>query len=395
MSHRQHPRDDRASATTIAAANTPLSAALDALRKGSSSRRRRLRRLAAPAAAIAITGGLSPFAAPAEAATVPTATVSSGTLSVVGTAARDTADIVVNGSFVTVDFGIDGTVDARFARSQVQQIHVQLFGGNDGVAVTGTGQVPVTVSGGAGSDGIGVVGDIGSSGDGDAPTTISGNDGNDSLFAATPGQVTVLGGGGDDNVDGGGAAVGQERIALGGGNDVFLSELNTFVGARRDTVDGGTGVDRLDLQGTFASESLSLSANAGQLVVVDDRAHVDSDNVENVTFKGFGGLDGGDSVAVNDLSGTDVVRFTPDFSAPQDPTSPNNSDDQLTVRGTDKVDTITVSGTGANITVSGLTPLVTPVFLQSPDVLRIDTLAGADVVDSSGLARNLVQLQVF
>ena len=238
------------------------------------------------------------------------------------------------------------------------------------------------------------MGDVGSFGDSDAPTTINGNDGNDGIFAATPGPVTVLGGGGDDNVDGGGAGVGQERIALGGGNDVFLSELHTFVGARSDTVDGGAGVDRLDLQGTFASESLSLSANAGHLVVDDGRAHVDSDNLENVTFEGFGGLDGGDSIAVNDLSGTDVVRFTPDFRAPQDPTSPNNSDDQLTIRGTDKVDTITVSGTGANIAVSGLTPLVTPVFLQSPDVLRIDTLAGADTVDSSGLARNLVQLQV-
>ena len=394
MSHRHHSRD-RASATTVAVASTPLSAAVDALKKSSSSRRRRIRRLAAPAAAIAMTGGLGAIAVPAEAATVPSATVGSGTLSVVGTAARDTAAIVVNGSFVTVDFGIDGTVDARFARSQVQRIQVQLFGGNDGVSVTGAGQVPVTVSGGAGSDGIGAVGDIGSFGDSDAPTTINGNDGNDGIFAATPGPVTVLGGGGDDNVDGGGAGVGLERIALGDGNDVFLSELNTFIGARSDTVDGGTGVDRLDLQGTFASESLSLSANAGHLVVDDGRAHVDSDNVENVTFEGFGGLDGGDSVAVNDLSGSDVVRFTPDFSAPQDPTSPNNSDDQLTIRGTDKVDTISVSGTGPNITVSGLTPLVTPVFLQSPDVLRIDTLAGADIVDSSGLARNLVQLQVF
>ena len=395
MSHRHHARHDRASATTVAVTSAPLSAAVDTLKKGFSSRRRRIGRLAAPAAAIAMIGGLSAVAAPAEAATAPSATVSSGTLSVVGTAARDTAAIVVNGSFVTVDFGIDGTVDARFARSQVQQIQAELFGGNDGVSVTGAGQVPVTVSGGAGSDGIGVVGDIGSFGDSDAPTTVNGNDGDDGIFVATPGPVTVLGGAGDDNVDGGGAGVGQERIALGGGNDVFLSELNTFIGARSDTVDGGTGVDRLDLQGTFASESLGLAANAGHLVVDDGRAHVDSDNVENVTFEGFGGLDGGDSVAVNDLSGTDVVRFTPDFSAPQDPTSPNNSDDQLTIRGTDKVDTITVSGTGANITVSGLTPLVTPVSLRSPDVLRIDTLAGADVVDSSGLARNLVQLQVF
>jgi hypothetical protein len=392
MSLRRHP--DAAAAAASVASTSPRAAAA-ALNNGPTSRRRLRRRIAAPAAAIAIAGGIGALGAPAHAATGPTATVSSGTLSVVGTAARDTAAIVVTGSSVSVDFGADGTVDARFARSQVQRIQAHLFGGNDGTSVTGTGQVPVTVSGGAGSDGIGVVGDIGSSGDGDAPTTISGNDGNDGIFAATPGPVTVLGGKGDDSVDGGGAGVGQERIALGDGNDAFTSELHTFVGARSDTVDGGAGTDRLDLQGTFASEGLRLSANAGHLIADDDRAQVDSDNVENVTFEGFGGLDGGDSVLVNDLVGTDVVRFTPDFSAPQDPTSPNNSDDQLTILGTDKVDTITVSGSGANITVSGLTPLVTPIFLQSPDVLQIDTLAGADVVDTSGLARNLIQLQVF
>jgi hypothetical protein len=46
-----------------------------------------------------------------------------------------------------------------------------------------------------------------------------------------------------------------------------------------------------------------------------------------VTWFGFGGLDAGDAVAVNDLSGTDVVRFTPNFTDPLDNTGPNNSAD--------------------------------------------------------------------
>jgi hypothetical protein len=54
-----------------------------------------------------------------------------------------------------------------------------------------------------------------------------------------------------------------------------------------------------------------------------------------------------------------------------------------------------VSGSGANITVSGLTPTVTPVQLHSDDTLRIDTLDGRDTVDSSGLQPGLVQLQLF
>jgi len=105
--------------------------------------------------------------------------------------------------------------------------------------------VPVTISGGAGNDGIAVVGNIGETGEGDASTTVNGNDGNDGIFAATPGPVTVRGGIGDDRVDGGGAGVGRETISLGDGNDRFVSSLNAFIGARNDTVDRGTGLDRM------------------------------------------------------------------------------------------------------------------------------------------------------
>jgi hypothetical protein len=264
---------------------------------------------------------------------------------------------------------------------------------------TGVGDLPITISGGAGNDGGGVVGNIGDSGTDDAPVTINGDDGNDNLIAAVPGPVTVDTGAGDDRVAGGGAGIGRETISLGDGDDKFVSELNTFVGARSDIVDGGPGQDTMETRGTFASESVSLSANAGHLIVDHElRDRIDADNVEDVTWFGFGGLDesgSGDAVAVNDLSGTDVVNFTPDFSNPNDPTAPNNSADQLTVRATPGDDRITVRGSGANITVAGLTPTVTPVQLHSDDTLRIDTLDGNDAVDSAGLQPGLVQLQVF
>jgi hypothetical protein len=167
-----------------------------------------------------------------------------------------------------------------------------------------------------------------------------------------------------------------------------VSDLNRLVaGGRNDVVDGGTGQNTMQLNGSFESESLSLSANAGHLIVAD--------NIEDVAWFGFGGNDDGDSVTVNDLSGTDVVNFTPDFSAPDNPAAPNNSADQLRVVGTAGDDHIAVSGAGAHITVAGLTPAITPVQLDSKDVLRIDTLAGNDTVDSSQLQRGLVQLQVF
>jgi hypothetical protein len=91
------------------------------------------------------------------------------------------------------------------------------------------------------------------------------------------------------------------------------------------------------MDGTFASEGVGLSADAGHLIVVHDLLdRIDADNVEDVTWSGFGGLDetgAGDAVSVNDLSGTDVINFTPNFSSPSDATAPNNSADQLTLRG--------------------------------------------------------------
>lgn len=345
-----------------------------------------------------ITAGFGAVAGPAHAATDPAVTLRRGTVTITGTDARDLIAITSDATQLVVDLGFDGMVDAQFPRSRYERAQVLAGGGDDAVSLTGTGDVPITLSGGDGGDGLSVVGSFVETGEGDASTTISGDDGNDGIFAAVPGPVTLLGGAGDDDIDDGGAGVGQETVSLGDGNDRFRSLLNSSFGARTDSVDGGIGQDTMQFEGSFASESLSLSASAGHLIVDHDlRDRIDADNVEDVTYFGFGGADegGGDAVAVNDLSGTDVVRFTPNFSANLDSTAPNNSGDTLTVRGTAGVDNITVSGSGANITVTGLTPTVTPVFLQPEDVLRIETLDGNDFVESSGRVRRLVQLLVL
>jgi hypothetical protein len=362
-----------------------------------------LRRVAGSLAVLAAAvGGLSAFATSAGAATGPTASLTNGTVTVTGTPARDVMNITVDPTELAIDFGSDGTVDAQFPMSRVQRLSVLAGEGDDGVSVSGTGvgNVPITISGGAGNDGGGVVGNIGDEGVGDAPVTINGNDGNDNFSAAVPGPATVNAGHGDDRVDGGGAGIGRETIRLGDGNDKFVSELAPFVGARirSDIVDGGGGQDAMEIHGSFASESVRLSANAGHLLVDHEaRDRIDADNVEGVSWFGFGGLDeggGGDAVAVTDLSGTDVRNFTPNFSAPNDTTAPNNSSDQLTVAGTAGDDRIVLSGSGANITIAGLTPTVTPVLLNASDVLRVDTLDGNDTVDTHAFQRGLVQLQV-
>jgi hypothetical protein len=281
-------------------------------------------------------------------------------------------------------------------------LSVSLGDGNDGLAVigTGVGDVPVTVSGGAGNDGVGVVGTEDALLASAAPVTISGNGGADNLSASVPGSapVSIFAGTGDDVVFGGDGSIGAETISLGDGNDKLVSTFDVFASpfrARRDTVRGGTGQDGLELRGTFESETVALSADAGHLIVSHDQGRVDAVGFENVTWFGFGGNDGGDTVIVRDLTGTGVVRFTPNFSSPFDGTVANNSADSLAVIGTPGDDHITVTGSGANVTIAGLAPTITPVLLDRQDTLQINTLDGNDTVDSSGLQPGLVQFRVI
>jgi hypothetical protein len=348
---------------------------------------------------VALTTTVTAFVTPADAATGPTATLDLGTLTVDGTAERDVLLVRIEADRVTMDVGFDGTVDAEFPRSDVQRVQVFGNGGDDGMSVFGTGPLPVSINGGLGNDFVGASGDFSSTGAGDALTTLIGEDGNDSLDSSTPGPATIDGGPGDDIADGGGTGIAHETISLGDGNDVFRITLDRDFGEVSDTLDAGAGEDALEISGTFASESMGLSASAGHLIVDHAfRNRVDADNVEDVSYFGFGGLDvsgSGDAVGVNDLSTTDVVRFTPNFGATgKGSTAPNNSSDTLTVRGTNRRDLIVVKGSGSNVTVNGLTPQVNSVFLAPDDFLHIDTLKGRDIVDSSALAPGTVQLIV-
>lgn len=366
------------------------------------------RRVAGTVAAVAtgVVAGLTAVAGPADAAaTGPTASLQQGTVAVTGTSDRNVIAISISHARLAVDFDANGTVDAQFRMAGVQRLSVRLGGGRDGLSVigTGVGDVPITVRGGAGNDGVGVVGTEDALLAGDAPVTIFGGDGNDDLSASVPGSapVSISAGAGDDVVSGGDGSIGPETISLGVGDDEFVSTFDVFASpfrARSDMVDAGTGKDTLELRGTFESESVDLSADAGHLIATHDEGRIDAVGFENATWFGFGGNDEGgfgDLVKVHDLTDTGLVSFTPDFSSPFDATAPNNSADVLAVFGTPGDDRVTVSSFGASVSVAGLAPAINPVLLDRQDVVQINTLDGHDTVDSSGLQPGLVQLQVL
>jgi len=194
--NRQRPGRTRALAATRTTIGAQLTAAAHTFTKDKErvQTRLNLRRLAATIALIAIVAvGFGAFATPAGAATGPTARLRDGTATVTGTAARDQIRVTLDTDRLTVDFGFDGTVDARFPRTRVTAVQVLGGDGDDGLSVdgAGVGDVPITISGGSGNDGGGVVGNIGDFGDGDLPVTIFGDDGNDNFLAAAPGPVTA------------------------------------------------------------------------------------------------------------------------------------------------------------------------------------------------------------
>src|SRR5262249_10577807 len=152
------------------------------------------KRLAATAAVTAtIAGLLGVSAAPADASTGPTARLRDGVLTVTGTPARDVINISMSHRQVSVDFGFDGTIDARFLMSRVQRLSFLGGDGNDGLAVVGkgVGDVPITISGGLGDDGAGVVGFEDAILASNAPVTLFGGPGDDTLRASVPGLAPV------------------------------------------------------------------------------------------------------------------------------------------------------------------------------------------------------------
>jgi hypothetical protein len=360
--------------------------------------RMNLRRTAALAAMAVVPAGLVGLATPATAATAQTASLHHGMLRVTGTPDVDLIGVVVVPPEVAVDFGLDGTVERRFALSRVTSIRIRTYGDNDAIHLTGTGEVPLSIATGQGSDFVSARGRGGVDGGSDAITTVRTQGGKDDVVSVTPGHIVIDTGGGPDSVEAGTAGVGTENVTLGGGDDSFSSAMDTSLGAREDVVDAGPGHNTMFLEGTTANESLALSAQYVHLLIAHDGgATINSLGFEQLFYDSNGGRHPGgrgDTVTVGDLTGAGLVNFTPNFSANIEQTQPNDNTDRLTVTGTNGVDNISVSGVERNISVDGLATQITPIWLTTPDALVIDTLRGKDQVDTSGLEDGLVQVRI-
>ena len=214
--------------------------------------------------------------------------------------------------------------------------------------------------------------------------TLDAGDGGGTLIGG-PGDDVLLGGDGFDDVRGG---KGDDVASMGGDFDRFM----WFAGDGDDRVDGGASSrDSLFFQGTPDAEAFGLEPHR----FTRDDVAIDLDDLEIVDTVAFNGAD---AYAIGDMRGSDVTELNASLASSFGTPSGDGSQDRIQIAGTAGDDDVVITGkkvfSGA-LTVTGL-----PIRLGishaelANDTLAIDTLGGDDSVDTSGLAPDVIGLEV-
>ncbi len=224
-------------------------------------------------------------------------------------------------------------------------------GGNDSFSATGNlaPLIAITVDGGAADD------------------TLRGSNGVDVL----------LGGDGTDFADGN---QGDDVAFLGAGDDTFQWDP----GDGSDVVEGQAGADAMTFNGSNANERMDVSANGGRVRFVRDVANIvmDLDGVESIAARMLGGAD---DLVVEDVSGTDLTTVAGDLAAAAG--SDDASADDVVVHATNGEDVVSVTGTGPDARVQGLSARVAVSgAVAGSDRVTVKALGGDDVVDATPLS---------
>ena len=281
------------------------------------------------------------------------------TVTVKGTEGPDA--VTVTGAAGTADVsGLAANVTIATAEPGIDRLTVETLGGDDTVDASLLGADTIQLSVDAGAD--------------------------DDTVLGGAGPEIVLGGDGDDFVDGGRA---NDVAFLGAGADRFQWDP----GEGSDVVEGQDGDDAMTFNGAPAAERFRTSPNGGRVLFLRDLGNIvmDLDDVEQIDLATLGGVD---DVIVDDMTGTDLVRQENDLEDVAGTGTGDGAADTVTVTGTNGDDTVTVSGADGVVDVAGLVTAVRITAAEAIDALTVDTLAGTDAVDSTGLVPGTILLNV-
>jgi Ca2+-binding RTX toxin-like protein len=286
---------------------------------------------------------------------------------VIGTAEAD--DIVAAGGAGNVNItGLQAAVAITAAEAANDLLAISAGGGDDAVDASGLQADAINhliVDGEAGGD------------------LILGSRGVDILIGGAP----VGGSDGNDLIDGNQA---NDIAFMGAGDDTFRWDP----GDGSDTVEGEAGDDTLLFNGANVAETVDLSANGERFTFFRQPGNITMD-VNDVETSVFNALGDDDVITVNDLTGTDVTQVDLNLENPLGSGMGDGRDDQVIVNGTAGDDSIVVAGSAGNVNVTGLSAEVAIAHAEAAnDRLDINTLAGNDTVDRSGLPAGVIQFFV-
>ena len=206
--------------------------------------------------------------------------VSQGGANTIGTlTAADATTLNINASKAL-------TITTLTAAS-VKTIDASASTANVSVAAT---SVASTITGGAGNDTFTGSGSADSVNGGAGNDTLDGGAGNDTVIGGA-GNDSITGGAGNDNLQGGDgndtfadSTTGDNNVDGGAGDDTFVTSLANLTSA--DTIVGGDGTDTVSISD---AADVDLTADITKL-----------SNVTGVEVIGFSGLNGSDTVTIND-----------------------------------------------------------------------------------------------
>ncbi len=207
-------------------------------------------------------------------------------------------------------------------------------------------------------------------------------------------QPIMTGGGGKDFIRG---TEGQDTVAGGIGADVTYlgGGLDTFKwvpGDGSDIVDGQSGTDFLQMDGSAGNERFEVTPIGGRTWVTRDldAIRMDLGGVERLDI--LPGI-GGDIVRVADMSGTDTDNVFVNLALARTTTATDQTIDRVFVDGSNGTDAVDVTAAGPHVRVDGVPAVVTTAFPDPAlDRLHVDTKLGNDTIN---VAPNVFQLIGF
>ena len=203
------------------------------------------------------------------------------------------------------------------------------------------------------------------------------------VINGTAASETLVGTAGNDTVTG---AAGNDLAFLGAGNDLFLWQP----GHGNDTVEGGAGTDTLRFTASAGDEVIDIAANGARTRLIRNVGNIvmDLDDVERIEIQALGGTD---TIAVNDLTGTDIKQVSVDLTGAM-PGKGDGAADTIIASAGNGNNTINVALLGATVSVTGLPAQLTIARAETADSLFVFGLGGDDKISAAKLPAITMQL---